>query len=95
MLRRISRQAGGDFARRTPRIAPCGRRRPRGRDREPGLATAIDFESAASESAAATLGTPSASLSGGLVLSEIFVSALLGHPSAGTWNTTPAARLAR
>ena len=52
-------------------------------------ATVIDFESAAPGSDAAALGTPGASLSGALVLSESFVTSLLGYPAAGTWNTTP------
>ena len=51
-------------------------------------AATIDFEGAAPGSDAATLGAPGASLSGGLVLSEAFVTALLGYPAAGTWNTT-------
>jgi peptidoglycan/LPS O-acetylase OafA/YrhL len=53
------------------------------------VATTIDFEGAAPGSDVASLGSPGASLTGGLVLSETFVSALLGYPAAGTWNTTP------
>jgi hypothetical protein len=55
----------------------------------PGSAATIDFESGAPGSDAATLAAPGASISGGLVLSEAFVTALLGYPAAGTWNTTP------
>ncbi len=55
----------------------------------PGFAATIDFEGAASGSDAAAIATPGASISGGLVLSETFVTALLGYPAAGTWNTTP------
>jgi len=53
------------------------------------VAATIDFEGAAPGSDVATLGSPGASLTGGLVLSEAFVNALLGDPAAGTWNTTP------
>jgi hypothetical protein len=55
----------------------------------PSLAATIDFEAAAPGSDAALLGSPGATLHGGLVLSEALVSALLGYPAAGTWNTTP------
>ena len=53
------------------------------------VAATIDFEGAAAGSDVATLGSPGASLAGGLVLSETFVTLLLGYPAAGTWNTTP------
>jgi hypothetical protein len=89
MLRRTSRQAREDFARGTARIASVAAVALGVAIANPGLATTIDFEAAASGSDAATLDTPGASLSGGLVLSEIFVSALLGYPATGTWNTTP------
>lgn len=52
-------------------------------------ATTIDFEGAAPGSDVAALGSPGATLTGGLVLSETFVNLLLGYPAAGTWNTTP------
>ena len=89
MLRRTSRQAREEFTRRTAQIASAAAVALGVVIPNPALATTIDFESAASGSPAATLGTPGASLSGGLVLSETFVSVLLGYPSAGTWNTTP------
>ena len=53
------------------------------------VAATIDFEGAAAGSDVATLSSPGASLAGGLVLSETFVTLLLGYPAAGTWNTTP------
>ena len=52
-------------------------------------AITIDFEAGAPGSDAASLAAPGASISGGLVLSEAFVDALLGYPATGTWNTTP------
>lgn len=52
-------------------------------------AATIDFESGAPGSDAALLGNPGATVSGGLVLDESFVTALLGFPASGTWNTTP------
>lgn len=52
-------------------------------------AATIDFESAAPGSDAALLGDPGATISGGLVLDEAFVTQLLGFPASGTWNTTP------
>lgn len=55
----------------------------------PSIAATIDFEAAAPGSDTALLGSPGATIHGGLVLSEAFVTALLGYPAAGTWNTTP------
>ena len=52
-------------------------------------AATIDFEAAAPGSDVAALGEPGATLSGGLVLSEDFVTDLLGFPAGGSWNTTP------
>jgi hypothetical protein len=52
-------------------------------------AATIDFEAATPGSDAAALGAPGASISGGLVLSEAWVTTVLGFPAAGTWNTTP------
>lgn len=55
----------------------------------PSRAATIDFESALPGSDTAILGSPGATIHGGLVLSEALVSAALGYPAAGTWNTTP------
>ena len=55
----------------------------------PSMAATVDFEAAASGSDTAILGTPGASIHGGVVLSETFVAALLGYSATGTWNTTP------
>ena len=52
------------------------------------MAATIDFETAAPGSDAALLGAPGATLAGALVLDEAFVTALLGFPASGTWNTT-------
>ena len=55
----------------------------------PSRAATIDFEAAAPGSDTAMLGSPGATIHGGLVLSEALVNALLGYPAAGAWNTTP------
>lgn len=55
----------------------------------PVRAVTLDFEGAAPGSDVASLATPGVSVSGGLVLSESLIEALLAYPATGTWNTTP------
>lgn len=55
----------------------------------PARAVTLDFEAAPAGSDVATLGAPGVAISGGLVLDEALIEALLGYPATGTWNTTP------